>query len=298
MTVLHDMADRIKGFDAGADDFLSKPVHREELLARIQASLRRKATIDRRVDAMHQHVRSATARKSHFLAQISHELRTKLDAIIGFSEVLQEQSSGVLNARQAEYLNYILASGTDLLTDVNSLLEMAHIEMSETTLQLRTLPLQPVLEECLGLVRGHAQAHDITLSLAVDDAVSHVVGDDTQLKQMIFNLLSIAVTLTPDDGHVGIEVRQTAQAIQIAVWKTGMGMVLENQQWVLEVFGQPWAAVMAQTVGAGWGLARTKRLAELHGGMIDVRQRPGQGVTFTLSLPVPAPPIDSPPSAD
>ncbi|PON12768.1 hypothetical protein C2W62_37885 [Candidatus Entotheonella serta] len=146
----------------------------DELLARIRASLRRKETFDRKVDANQQRLQSTTERKSHILTDMSHELRTKLDAIIGFSEILQEQFCGELNDQQAEYISYILTSGTDLLMGVNGLLEMVQIDIGEASLQLHPLPLRPSLETCLELVRGHAQAHAITLSLTVDETVSDV----------------------------------------------------------------------------------------------------------------------------
>lgn len=85
-------------------------------------------------------IQAATERKSHFLIDMSHELRTKIDAIIGFSEILQEQFCGELNDQQAEYVSYILTSGTDLLMSVNGLLEMAKTEVGEASLQLQSLP--------------------------------------------------------------------------------------------------------------------------------------------------------------
>ncbi len=280
MTVLNDMEDRIKGFDAGADDFLSKPVHRDELLARIRASLRRKETFDRKVDANQQRLQSTTERKSHILTDMSHELRTKLDAIIGFSEILQEQFCGELNDQQAEYISYILTSGTDLLMGVNGLLEMVQIDIGEASLQLHPLPLRPSLETCLELVRGHAQAHAITLSLTVDETVSDVVVDATQLKQMVFHLLSIAIKSTPDDGEVGIEVNKLAQTIRIVVRNTNTSFVAEDTQSVQEESDRDWAE-------AGVGLALTKRFAEPHGGAIEIQHITGQGSTYTLSLPMP-----------
>ncbi|WP_089935267.1 ATP-binding response regulator [Candidatus Entotheonella palauensis] len=289
MTVLNDMKDRIEGFDAGADDFLSKPVHRDELLARIRASLRRKATFEHKVDATRQRLQSATERKSQLLTHMSHELRTKLDAIIGFSEILQEQFCGELNDRQAEYISYILSSGTDLLMGVNGLLEMAKIEIGEASLQRRTLSLRPSIETCLDLVRGHAQAHAITLSLTMEETIGDVVGDETQLKQMIFHLLSMAVQLTPDGGEVGIEVTQMAQTIRIVIRSTDTAPVSEDHQAALEGSDKAWA-------GAGAGLALTKRFAELHGGTLEVQHLTGQGSTYTLSLPVSASSFNPPPS--
>ncbi len=271
-------------------------MHRNELLARIRASLRRKETIDHKVNATQQRLQSATERKSHLLTNMSHELRTKLDTIIGFSEVLQEQFCGKLNAQQAEYVNYILTSGTDLLMGVNGLLEMTKMEIGEATLQLRMLPLRPLLEECLELVRGHAQAHAVTLSLTVDDDIDRVTGDEIQLKQIIFYLLSMVIKSASDNGQAGIEVDQTDQTIRIAVWSAGTAMVPEAQL-PLESFDESQETVSLHAVGPATGLALTKRFIELHRGTLDVQHQTGQGNTLILSLPVPDQPFDSPSSA-
>ncbi len=285
MTVLSDIGDRVKGLEAGADDFLTKPVHRDELLARIRTSLRLKQTIDHKVHALHRQLQEATERESQLFTNMSHELRTKLDVIIGFSEVLQEQTCGELNDEQEEYVNYILTGGNQMLDLVNGLLDLAKIEAGKMEVRLEELDLRSLLAESLELVQGGALAHDITLSLEIADDINTIVGDKRKVQQIVFNLLSNAVKFTPDQGTAGIKATETSEGVQIAVWDTGVGIAPEDQRRIFEEFQPLSDAHVTTTVGTGLGLALTKKFVELHGGTIELESRSGQGSTFTFSLP-------------
>jgi signal transduction histidine kinase len=288
MTVLSDAKDRITGFEAGADDFLSKPVHRDELLARIRALLRRRQTINGKVQALQQQLREVSERQSHVLttmSHLSHDLRTQLDTVIGFAEVLQEQACGALNATQEEYVTYILTSGTRVLTLVNGLLDLARMEAGELGLHLEVLALKPLCEESLRLLRGWALAHDLSLSLEVANDVDTIVADVHKVKQILFNLLCNAVQCTPDHGRVGMKATQTPAGVQIAVWDTGAEMTPAEQARIFEAWPQVLPGQATPSAKTGCGLALTKKLVELHGGTIKVDSQPGQGRTFTCVLP-------------
>jgi two-component system sensor histidine kinase/response regulator len=285
MTVLQEVGDRVKGLEAGADDFLTKPVHRDELLARIRTSLRLKQTIDHKVRSLHRQLQEVTERGTQFVTSMSHELRTQLDVIIGFSEVLQEQSCGTLNPQQEEYLNYILTGGNHLLDLINGLLDLAKIEAGKVDLQLEEMHLKSLLEENLELIQGRALAHDITLSLEVADDVDTIVGDKRKVKQIVFNLLSNALKFAPDKGKAGIKATKSADGVQIAVWDTGAGIAPEGQLWIFEEFQQVSHEQATPTIGTGLGLALAKKFVELHGGTIGLESSPGQGNTLIFSLP-------------
>jgi PAS domain S-box-containing protein len=228
----------------------------------------------------------ANQAKSAFLANMSHELRTPLNAIIGFSQVLLEKMFGELNDKQEDYVDDILTSGKHLLKLINSILDLAKVEAGKLELEVDVLDLRQLLEGSLIVVKEHALAHGIILSLEIDADIDTVVADEQKLKQIVFNLLSNAVKFTPDKGKVGIEAQKTRAAVQIAVWDTGVGIAAEHHQQIFDEFQQVGQEFKEKPEGTGLGLALTKSLVELHGGTIWLESTPGHGSTFFFTMPL------------
>ena len=228
----------------------------------------------------------ANRHKSEFLANMSHELRTPLNAVIGFSEVLLEKMFGDLNAKQAEYLDDILSSGKYLLSLINDILDLSKVEAGKLDLELGVVALRQLLEGSLVMVKERALAHGIALSLDMSNDLDTIIGDERKIKQILFNLLSNAVKFTPDKGQVGIKVTRAGDVVQIAVWDTGVGIALEDQQRIFEEFRQVGQGLTGKTEGTGLGLTLTKRFVELHGGKVWVESALGHGSVFTFTLPI------------
>jgi two-component system, NtrC family, sensor kinase len=230
----------------------------------------------------------ANQHKSEFLANMSHELRTPLNAIIGFSEVLSERMFGEVNEKQAEYLKDIHESGRHLLSLINDILDLSKIEAGRMELEVSTFDLPSALSNAMTLIRERAQRHGIQLGMEVDPALGSFSGDERKFKQIMLNLLSNAVKFTPDGGQVDVLAKRANGAVEVAVRDTGIGIAPEDQQAVFEEFRQVGRDQMRKAEGTGLGLALTKRFVELHGGVIRLHSTPGQGSTFTVSLPLSA----------
>jgi signal transduction histidine kinase len=227
----------------------------------------------------------ANQHKSEFLANMSHELRTPLNAIIGFSEVLSERMFGEVNEKQAEYLKDIHESGRHLLSLINDILDLSKIEAGRMELEVTSFDLPTALSNAMTLIRERAQRHGIQLGMDVDPALGEFSGDERKFKQIMLNLLSNAVKFTPDGGKVDVSAKRANGAVEVAVRDTGIGIAPEDQQAVFEEFRQVGRDHMRKAEGTGLGLALTKRFVELHGGAIRLHSTPGQGSTFTVSLP-------------
>jgi signal transduction histidine kinase len=228
----------------------------------------------------------ASRHKSEFLANMSHELRTPLNAIIGFSEVLVEQMFGEVNAKQMEYLKDIHGSGQHLLTLINDVLDLSKIEAGHMELELSELDLGDLLEHTLALVRERAARNGLTLALDVPPDLPPWVADARKIKQVLLNLLSNAVKFTPAGGSVTLAARLgDAGAVEIAVTDNGVGIAPQDQAAVFEAFRQASGSYLRKSEGTGLGLALAQRFVELHGGTLDLRSAPGQGSTFTFTLP-------------
>jgi signal transduction histidine kinase len=232
----------------------------------------------------------ANRHKSEFLANMSHELRTPLNAIIGFSEVLSEQMFGEVNEKQLEYLKDIHSSGHHLLTLINDILDLSKIEAGRMELELSQFDMGLLLENSLTLVRERATRHGLTLKLDVDDGVDEWVADQRKVKQVVINLLSNAVKFTPPGGSVTLRARHVGQgngadAVEVAVVDTGVGIAPEEQQLVFEEFRQASGDYLRKSEGTGLGLSLAKRFVELHGGAMRVESELGKGSTFAFILP-------------
>ena len=228
----------------------------------------------------------ANQHKSEFLANMSHELRTPLNAIIGFSEVLLERLFGDINEKQDDYLKDIHSSGRHLLNLINDILDLSKVEAGRMELDLSTFDLPSAIANALTLIRERAQKHGIAMAQNVEPELGNVVADERKFKQILLNLLSNAVKFTPDGGRIDVSARRQGDNIMIAVHDTGIGIAPEDQEAVFEEFRQVGSNYTSKQEGTGLGLALTRRFVELHGGRISVDSKPGQGSTFTFTLPI------------
>jgi len=135
------------------------------------------------------------------------------------------------------------------------------------------------------LVRERAQRHGIALGIDVAAEVGEIVADERKFKQILLNLLTNAVKFTPDGGRVDVLARRTADALEVAVRDTGIGIAKEDQAAVFEEFRQVGRHYTNKQEGTGLGLALTRRFVELHGGAIRLESEPGKGSTFTFTIP-------------
>ena len=227
----------------------------------------------------------ANKHKSEFLANMSHELRTPLNAIIGFSEVLSEKMFGEVNDKQLEYLLDIHTSGHHLLSLINDILDLSKIEAGRMELDLASVNLPMLLDNCTTLVRERAIRQGLALALDLEDGVGDWVADVRKVKQIVINLLSNAVKFTPAGGRVTLRARLLEHAVEIAVVDTGVGIAKDQQALVFEEFRQAGGDYLRKSEGTGLGLSLARRFAELHGGSIRVESEPGHGATFAFILP-------------
>ena len=228
----------------------------------------------------------ANRHKSEFLANMSHELRTPLNAIIGFSEVLLERMFGEINDKQEEYLHDILGSGRHLLSLINDILDLSKIEAGRMELDVTAFDLPQAIDNALTLVRERAAGRAIALKVSVDQRLGAFPGDERKIKQILLNLLSNAIKFTPAGGRIEVRAEPVDGHVELSVSDTGVGIASEDQEAVFEEFRQVGTDYAKKREGTGLGLALARRFVELHGGKIWVKSAPGEGSTFTFSLPV------------
>ncbi len=217
---------------------------------------------------------------------MSHELRTPLNAIVGFSQVLKQKLFGQVNVKQDEYLDDILTSADHLLALINDILDLSKVEAGQVELERGLFSLREALERGLVMVRERATKNGVQLELELDPSVDLVEGDERRIRQVVFNLLSNAVKFTPSGGRVDVSTAKENGEVRIAVRDTGPGISPDDQARIFEEFQQARDTNGERPEGTGLGLALSRSLVELHGGRIWVDSEPGEGSTFTFTLPV------------
>ncbi len=232
-------------------------------------------------------LRKADRLKMQFLANMSHELRTPMNSIIGYSELMLEETYGELTARQRDRLQTILRNARNLLDLINDLLDISRIEMGKMILTRHNVNLNRVVETALKSMEPMARQKGLWLQLVVDETLPSVQADEARLVQILNNLLSNAIKFTREGG-VTVTVYPYTDAgdwAAVSVSDTGIGIAPEHIPLIFEEFRQIDQSATREFGGTGLGLAIVRRLVELHGGRIWVESTPGQGSTFTFILP-------------
>lgn len=228
---------------------------------------------------------AASKAKSDFLANVSHDLRSPLNSIMGFSEVMIEGMAGPITDAQKEYLGDILESGRYLLRLIEYSLDLSKVEMRKMKLELGEFCLRTLLEESLAMFKGKVLTRHMELRMDIAEDISYVTADDVKVRQVLLNLLSNAFKFTPDGGEVGVTARNATGDVQITVWDTGIGISEEDLPKLFRPFQQIETTLTKKHPGTGLGLYYSKKLVELHGGSIWVESEVGRGSKFTFTIP-------------
>ncbi len=241
-----------------------------------------------KLQALNLQIEAASTAKSQFLANMSHEFRTPLNAIIGFTEVLQDQMPGPLNAEQVEYLGDVHNAGQLLLRLINDVLDLAKVEAGRLELFYETFPIAQTVREAVTALRGAAEKKGLAIRLNLPPDLGLISADQIRFKQVLFNLLSNAVKFT-DHGGVTVTAAIEDGELHLAIADTGIGIRPEDMERIFVEFSQVDASHTRRHEGTGLGLALSKRLVEAHDGRIWLESEFGTGSVFHVLLPLQPP---------
>jgi len=243
--------------------------------------------------------------KSEFLANVSHELKTPLNSIIGFAELLEELAREDPNAdpKRLRYISNILNSGRSLLDMINELLAMAKIEAGRMEVSITPVSVADLLEGLIGIMRPQASGRQVTVNARVASGLPSVETDPGKLQQILYNFLSNAIKFTPPGSTIVVSAERVARqdaspGVRISVIDQGPGIPYDMQDTIFEKFRQVDASHTRTQGGTGLGLAICRELAELLGASVSLVSEPGHGATFSVDLPVVYRPKDLQPLMD
>jgi signal transduction histidine kinase len=270
-----------EGILLGADEYLTKPIDIEELLARIR-SIHKVTLMQRELERV----------KSQFTAMLVHDLRNPLTVVMGSIEHLltQYNEGSMVDKDSIGIFGNILSSSRSMLNLVNDLLDLSKYSEGQMSLEKKALTIHEVVEESLTFISLQFKQKHISIALELSDDLPKIDADQSKLEQLMNNLLSNAFKFTPGGGTVTIRAERDPEApddfIKVSVSDTGIGISKEELPLLFEQYRQTSSAKRTIVKGTGLGLAICKLIVQAHGGTIGVLSEVDSGTTFHFTLPV------------
>ena len=287
ITAREPRAGRLERTDGSVLDYATVPLPDGAVLlsyldvtdtARVEIALRERAEALEAADRL----------KSEFISSVSYELRTPLNTIIGFAEILANLYFGALNPRQLEYCRGILVSSERLLSIIDDMLDLASLEAGKMSLDIGNVDPRSLVDEVAAVMQDMARSQDLRLSAEYPIEMPIIEGDERRLKQALCNLVSNAIKFTPAGGSIKVTAAVDGELTRLSVSDTGVGIPPEEQARVFEAFTRVRAYTgtgRSRQSGPGLGLSLVKHIFELHGGRVWIESAPGRGTTVICTVP-------------
>jgi signal transduction histidine kinase/CheY-like chemotaxis protein len=258
-----------------------------EMMVTLDQNIRELKLTEQNLTAEKERAEQSEKAKQHFLINMSHEIRTPMNAILGFARHLEES---MVTEDQKESLRMIMKSGDHLLIIFNDILDFSRIGAGEINFMVMPFNITETLQSIFMLTEPNARFKKIGLSYTIDPNVPKIAyGDSVRLTQILLNLTSNAIKFTESGGVVisvvAVEENEKQVVIEFSIRDTGIGIPLEKQEKIFDVFEQAVSGTSRKFGGTGIGLSIVKQLVTLQNGSISINSQPGQGSEFSFRLP-------------
>jgi two-component system, sensor histidine kinase and response regulator len=282
VTALSDRADRLAGIDAGADDFLQKPVDRHEVLLRVRNALHR-SRLFQELETQHEKLREMEALRDSLTRMLVHDLRSPLTAILTNLQLLEMSAAERLDEEEREDLRQALAGGRSLADMVSQILVVSQGQETDLEIQAEEVELQRLMQEALDPLRPLAREHRLTVEVPDEPLV--LVCDPGLIRRTVSNLFGNAVKFVPAGEMIRVGAGARNGCARIEVEDTGPGVPPESREMIFKQFVRGTDAGDTASESSGLGLTFCKMAVEAHGGRIGVESEPGQGSLFWVEIP-------------
>jgi two-component system sensor histidine kinase/response regulator len=285
VTALNDTSDRVRGIEAGGDDFLTKPHNRLVLGARVRSLLKLKAATDALEDSLRK-LRELERVRDDLMKMIVHDLKTPLTSVLATLEMLSDGDFGQVTTPQKVAIGDVESKSEDLLALIDDILEVARIEETNITLALAPMAPGALLAELVHEWGHRFQQEKTTVSVSVADDAPVFTGDKGLIKRVFSNLIQNAVTHSSSPVHLELNARRAGHGVLFTVSDNGPGIPPEYHEVIFRKFGQVEMPRTPRTRSSGLGLTFCKLVVERHRGRIWVKSAEGKGSSFYIELPV------------
>jgi two-component system, sensor histidine kinase and response regulator len=284
VTALNDTSDRVRGIEAGGDDFLTKPHNRLVLGARVRSLLKLKAATDALEDSLRK-LRELEKVRDDLMKMIVHDLKTPLTSVLATLEMLADGDFGQVSTPQKAAIGDAESKSEDLLALIDDILEVARIEEANITLTLAPMAPGALLAELVHEWSHRFQQEQTTVSVSVADDAPIFAGDKGLIKRVFSNLIQNAVTHSSHAVHLDLSARRAGHGVLFTVSDNGPGIPPEYHEIIFRKFGQVEVPRTPRTRSSGLGLTFCKLVVERHHGRIWVNSTQGKGSSFYIELP-------------
>ncbi len=273
---------RIERRDGGVVDFVTVPLPDGATLITF-VNVTDTVNVERALVEKNEALEASDQLKNAFIQHVSYELRSPLTNIIGFAQLLADDNAGALNDKQREYTGYIMDSSGALLAIINDILDLATLDAGIMELELSEVDIAATVEAATTGIRDRLAESRIALNCDVPATIGTFLADEKRIRQILYNLLSNAVTFSGEGGSVDLTCRRDGDAVVFEVRDHGPGIPPDYIEAVFERFESRTAGTGRR--GPGLGLSIVKSFVELHGGRVEILSREGEGTTVTCRFP-------------
>jgi two-component system sensor histidine kinase/response regulator len=293
VTALNALEEKVQALETGADDFLSKPVNRMEMLAKLRSILRVKSLHDEveqtrlQLEAKNRELIQVEQLKEKLTQMVVHDLKNPLSGIVGNLQLLELQGPGMPAESFREILARTQEGARQLMALIMNILDVARMEEEKLVLRRQELKPESLLADCIRQAEGLSKKVGVDLHLKVEGVPGPVHADPELTGRVLANLVTNALKHTPPGGRVEVGAAEQGDQVRFWVEDTGEGISEEILPRVFDKFvvGTVGADPDAGSYGTGLGLTFCKMAVEAHGGSIGVQSKPGMGSTFSFTLP-------------
>lgn len=286
VTAMNDTTDRVRGIEAGGDDFLTKPHNRLVLGARVRSLLKLKAATDA-LEGSYRKLRELEKVRDDLMKMIVHDLKSPLTSVLATLELLGDGDFGPLGEHQKRAVSEAEGKAEDLLTLIDDILEVARIEEAAVKLTRSAIAPKALLSELFHEWQHRFQQEGTKASVEVDDDAPVFFADKALMKRVFSNLIQNAVSHSSRPITLAMHAKRSGDSVLFTFADDGPGIPPEYHEVIFRKFGQVSSGAITPRVrSSGLGLTFCKLVVDLHGGMIWVRSREGEGSSFHVELPV------------
>lgn len=283
ITALTERRYRLTGIEAGADDFLSKPIDTQDVILRVRNAVYTKHLFDQ-LQENYQQLRELETLRDNLTHMIVHDLRSPLMGVIGYLELISMRTEGTLDAKTAEDLKKAIDIAGSFSRMITSLLDVSRLEAGEMPLHIMQCDLSMVAQEAIATLGSLIEQRPVAFEPPPEPV--WVSCDPELIRRVIANLVSNALNFTPRNGEVRIQMEGDNAQVWVRVMDTGHGIPPEYHKKIFEKFGQMETRQEGRKYSTGLGLTFCKLAVEAHGGTIGVESTVGKGSTFWFVLPM------------